>query len=119
MTARYVKCVLRCLQINDTVTAMNCTEQTALIHPSYGMGLQDLGPHAFVMQIRDLATHLPLPGIKVGDIGTKFGYNGVDNGFLMFDHVRIRNARECLPSTLLVNLNLHSLQQAHCFIICS
>ena len=50
---------------------------------------KDYGPHAFVVPIRDMATHLPLPGIKVGDIGPKFGYNGVDNGFLSFNHVRV------------------------------
>ncbi|BDA40509.1 Peroxisomal acyl-coenzyme A oxidase 1 [Coccomyxa sp. Obi] len=50
---------------------------------------KDFGPHAFVVPIRDMATHLPLPGIKVGDIGPKFGYNGVDNGFLSFNHVRV------------------------------
>ncbi len=52
--------------------------------------VQDHGLHAFVMQIRDMHTHLPLQGITVGDIGPKFGYNGVDNGFLIFDHARIR-----------------------------
>ncbi|CAK0735983.1 hypothetical protein CVIRNUC_000672 [Coccomyxa viridis] len=50
---------------------------------------KDYGPHAFVVPIRDMATHLPLPGIRVGDIGPKFGYNGVDNGFLSFNHVRV------------------------------
>ena len=50
---------------------------------------EDYGPHAFVVQLRDLNSHLPLPGVKVGDIGGKMGYNGVDNGFLRFDHVRI------------------------------
>lgn len=30
-----------------------------------------------------------LSGITVGDIGPKFGTNAVDNGFVMFDHVRI------------------------------
>merc|ERR1712176_608160 len=50
---------------------------------------RDFGPHPFVMQVRDLATHKPMPGITVGDIGPKMGYNGVDNGFLRFDHVRI------------------------------
>ena len=32
-----------------------------------------------------------LPGITVGDIGAKFSQimNGADNGYLMFDHVRI------------------------------
>jgi len=28
-------------------------------------------------------------GVKVGDIGPKFGYFGADNGFLYLDHVRI------------------------------
>ena len=35
--------------------------------------LQDFGPHGFVVQIRDMETHKPLPGITVGDIGPKFG----------------------------------------------
>lgn len=50
---------------------------------------KDCGMHAFLLQLRDLATHLPLPGITLGDIGPKFGYNGVDNGFMQLDHVRI------------------------------
>lgn len=49
----------------------------------------DYGPHAFVVQIRDISTHLPFPGVEVGDIGSKMGYNGVDNGFLRFDHVHV------------------------------
>jgi acyl-CoA oxidase len=32
---------------------------------------------------------MPLEGIRVGDIGTKMGYNGTDNGWLAFDHKRI------------------------------
>ena len=28
-------------------------------------------------------------GVTVGDIGLKFGYEMLDNGFLRFDHVRI------------------------------
>ena len=28
-------------------------------------------------------------GVTVGDIGPKFGYFGMDNGFLRMDHVRI------------------------------
>ena len=43
---------------------------------------RDYGPHAFVLPIRDMQTHEPLPGIDVGDIGPKFGYNGVDNGYV-------------------------------------
>ena len=58
------------------------------------------GPHAFMVQLRDRETHLPLPGITVGDIGPKMGMHSNDNGFLRFDRVRIqrdqmlmRNAR--------------------------
>ncbi|XP_077462145.1 peroxisomal acyl-coenzyme A oxidase 1 isoform X2 [Stigmatopora argus] len=47
------------------------------------------GLHAFIVPIRDMNTHKPLPGIVVGDIGPKFGFNEVDNGFLKLDHVRI------------------------------
>ncbi|MED6113619.1 acyl-coenzyme A oxidase [Stylosanthes scabra] len=53
---------------------------------------QDYGVHGFIVQLRSLDDHLPLPGITIGDIGTKFGngaYNTMDNGVLQFDHVRI------------------------------
>uniref|UniRef100_A0AAQ5WVY9 Acyl-coenzyme A oxidase n=1 Tax=Amphiprion ocellaris TaxID=80972 RepID=A0AAQ5WVY9_AMPOC len=47
------------------------------------------GLHAFIVQIRDISTHKPLPGIVVGDIGPKFGFHEVDNGFLKLENVRI------------------------------
>ncbi|CAK1601683.1 unnamed protein product [Parnassius mnemosyne] len=47
------------------------------------------GIHPFIVQLRDEETHMPLPGIKVGEIGAKLGMNGTNNGFLGFDHVRI------------------------------
>ncbi|KAG7208991.1 hypothetical protein KM043_015158 [Ampulex compressa] len=52
------------------------------------------GLHTFVVQIRDLVTHLPLAGVTVGDMGEKIALNGVDNGFLMFDNYRA--PRTCL-----------------------
>ena len=51
---------------------------------------KDYGMHAFITHIRDLETHKPLPGVTIGDIGPKFGYNGVDNGFLRFEYVPLR-----------------------------
>jgi len=36
-----------------------------------------------------METHRPLKGIEVGDIGPKFGFNNKDNGYLMFDKVRV------------------------------
>ncbi|KAL4295243.1 hypothetical protein GQ457_12G001310 [Hibiscus cannabinus] len=53
---------------------------------------QDHGVQGFIVQLRSLDDHSPLPGITVGDIGMKFGsgaYNSMDNGVLRFDHVRI------------------------------
>ncbi|KAM9362887.1 peroxisomal acyl-coenzyme A oxidase 1 [Symphorus nematophorus] len=47
------------------------------------------GLHAFIVPIRDMSTHLPLPGVVVGDIGPKFGFDEVDNGFLKLENVRI------------------------------
>ncbi|XP_013188653.1 probable peroxisomal acyl-coenzyme A oxidase 1 [Amyelois transitella] len=47
------------------------------------------GIHSFMVQIREEETHMPLPGIKVGDIGVKLGLNAVNNGFLGLDNVRI------------------------------
>ncbi|KAM3958994.1 acyl-coenzyme A oxidase 1-like [Aphomia sociella] len=47
------------------------------------------GIHSFIVQVRDEETHMPLPGIKVGEIGAKQGLNAVNNGFLGLNNVRI------------------------------
>ncbi|XP_060825330.1 probable peroxisomal acyl-coenzyme A oxidase 1 [Bombus pascuorum] len=47
------------------------------------------GVHLFVVQLRDVETHEPLKGIIIGEIGTKLGMNGVNNGFLGFRNFRI------------------------------
>jgi acyl-CoA oxidase len=46
------------------------------------------GVHAFVVPIRDTAGN-PLPGVRIEDCGLKAGLNGVDNGRLYFDDVRV------------------------------
>lgn len=48
-----------------------------------------LGVQLFIVQIRDISTGLPLPGIEVGDLGPKYGLEGNDNGYLRFSHVRV------------------------------
>ncbi|CAL0306590.1 unnamed protein product [Lupinus luteus] len=58
--------------------------------PNYDTkGVSDMGVHAFIVPIRDLKTHEPLPGIEIQDCGHKIGLNGVDNGALRFRSVRI------------------------------
>lgn len=47
------------------------------------------GPQTFILQIRDENTHQPLPGIAVGDIGPKYGYASMDNGYLLFSNFRV------------------------------
>ncbi|XP_051874078.1 peroxisomal acyl-coenzyme A oxidase 2-like isoform X2 [Pristis pectinata] len=47
------------------------------------------GMHAFIVQIRSLVDHSVLPGIKIGDIGPKMGFEQVDNGYLMMQNVRV------------------------------
>ncbi|KAF1809369.1 acyl-CoA oxidase [Eremomyces bilateralis CBS 781.70] len=47
------------------------------------------GPHPFVVQIRNKETHLPLDGIVVGDIGPKYGYTSMDNGYMLLDNHRV------------------------------
>jgi len=43
----------------------------------------------FIVQLRDLKTFMPMPGMKLGDMGPKFGYNSKSNGWASFDNVRI------------------------------
>uniref|UniRef100_T1DMI4 Acyl-coenzyme A oxidase n=1 Tax=Crotalus horridus TaxID=35024 RepID=T1DMI4_CROHD len=47
------------------------------------------GLQAFIVPLRQLGTHEPLPGITIGDIGPKFGYDEMDNGYLKMDNFRI------------------------------
>lgn len=72
-----------CTGLGKTSTHVILMAQLITQGKNYGM-------HAFIVPIRDLETHRPLPGVTIGDIGPKFGYNGVDNGFLRFEYVRLR-----------------------------
>jgi len=47
------------------------------------------GVHCFLVNIRDKATHLPLPGVLIGDCGPKVGNEVIDNGFIGFNKYRI------------------------------
>ncbi|XP_072751656.1 peroxisomal acyl-coenzyme A oxidase 3-like isoform X2 [Anoplolepis gracilipes] len=47
------------------------------------------GLHVFIVPIRDPETHLPFPGVTIGDMGEKIALNGIDNGFIMFNKYSI------------------------------
>jgi acyl-CoA oxidase len=49
--------------------------------------LESQGVHCFLVPLRRKGK--VLPGIRIEDCGTKMGLNGVDNGRIWFDHVRV------------------------------
>ena len=53
------------------------------------IGETNYGPHVFLVPIRDLRDHGVLPGVVIGDCGSKIGNNGIDNGFVIFKNYRI------------------------------
>jgi len=65
------------------------TMNHAIVVAQLIIGGKRYGVHPFFVQLRDIDTHRPLPGIELGDIGPKFGYDTVDNGFMRFDNHRI------------------------------
>ena len=50
---------------------------------------KDYGIQTFVVPIRSKDSHLPLPGVELGDIGPKHAYNTKDNGYAIFTHLRV------------------------------
>jgi acyl-CoA oxidase len=52
------------------------------------VGGEPRGVHALLVPIRDEQGE-PMPGVRIEDCGAKLGLDGVDNGRLYFDHVRV------------------------------
>lgn len=69
---------------NSAVHAQWCVVFAHLI-----INEKEYGIHAFIVRIRDDKNHKVTPGVRVEDMGHKMGLNGVDNGKLWFDNVRI------------------------------
>ncbi|XP_063548947.1 probable peroxisomal acyl-coenzyme A oxidase 1 isoform X1 [Cydia strobilella] len=69
-------------------TANHCV----VIAHTYSRG-KSCGIQPFIVQIRDLDTHMPMKGVKLGEIGAKLGFNTVNNGFLGFENHRIPRNR--------------------------
>lgn len=60
----------------------------ATVFAQLRVGEEEHGVHAFLVPLRD-AEGNPLPGITLEDCGPKVGLNGIDNGRITFDRVRI------------------------------
>jgi acyl-CoA oxidase len=63
----------------------------AVVFAQLETGGQSHGVHALMVPIRDAAGQ-PVPGVRIVDDGLKAGLNGVDNGRLWFDNVRVPRA---------------------------
>lgn len=65
----------------------------AIVYAQLFTNGKNYGVFPLMVQIRDLKTHKPLPGISIGDMGPKLGHTWKDNGWLAFDNISVdRNA---------------------------
>ncbi|WP_152365892.1 acyl-CoA dehydrogenase [Microlunatus speluncae] len=62
--------------------------RVAVVFAQLITGAESHGVHALLVPIRDELGQ-PLPGVTIGDCGRKAGLNGVDNGRISFDRVRV------------------------------
>ncbi|GFR45198.1 hypothetical protein Agub_g6590 [Astrephomene gubernaculifera] len=69
--------------------------QWAVVFAQLTVNGRQEGIHGFLVRIRNPDMSV-CPGVRVEDMGHKMGCNGVDNGKLWFDHVRV-------PRTALLN----------------
>jgi acyl-CoA oxidase len=67
----------------------------AIVFAQLEIGGKQQGVHPFLVPLRDESGRA-FPGITIEDDGYKMGLNGVDNGRIWFDHVRV-------PRTALLN----------------
>lgn len=95
-TATYDRSTQEFVMSSPTLTAtkwwpgaLGKTSTHAVVYARLVVDKKDCGVHPFIVQLRSLENHEPLKGITVGDIGPKFAYETMDNGFLRFNNVRI------------------------------
>ncbi|MCE9673193.1 acyl-CoA dehydrogenase family protein [Myxococcus stipitatus] len=62
--------------------------RVATVFAQLEVGGKGLGVHALLVPLRDEHGKV-LPGVRIEDCGRKMGLNGVDNGRIWFDHVRV------------------------------
>src|SRR3712207_3596767 len=60
----------------------------AVVFAQLRVGGEEPGIHALLVPLRDERGET-LPGVRIEDCGEKLGLEGVDNGRIWFDHVRV------------------------------
>jgi acyl-CoA oxidase len=75
----------------DYIGNAACHASTAVVFAQLVIAGRSEGVHAFVVPIRD-PDGRPRPGVRIEDDGPKIGLNGVDNGRVWFDDVRVPRA---------------------------
>ncbi|MEZ0577767.1 acyl-CoA dehydrogenase [Nocardioides sp. MH1] len=71
----------------DYIGNAACHAEVAVVFAQLVVGGESRGVHALVVPIR--ADGAVLPGVTITDDGLKMGLNGVDNGRISFDDVRV------------------------------
>ncbi|MEM9391996.1 MAG: acyl-CoA dehydrogenase family protein, partial [Bacteroidota bacterium] len=72
----------------DYIGNAACHAQMATVFAKLIIDGTDFGVNAFLVPLRDKEGNT-LPGIKIEDCGLKMGLNGVDNGRIWFDRIKI------------------------------
>jgi len=70
------------------ITNGACHANYAIVFAQTHVGGKNEGVNSFIVRIRDDKMK-PCKGVMIEDMGWKIGLNGIDNGRLMFDHVRV------------------------------
>ncbi|QDZ23997.1 acyl-coenzyme A oxidase [Chloropicon primus] len=71
------------------ITNGACHSQWAVVFARMLVRGEDHGVHAFLCRIRQDKGLVPLPEVTIEDMGHKMGCNGVDNGILTFNGLRV------------------------------
>jgi acyl-CoA oxidase len=72
----------------DYIGNAACHARLAAVFAQLIVGGENHGVHALVVPLRDEDGSVQ-PGVRIEDCGEKMGLNGVDNGRIWFDHVRV------------------------------